>query len=64
MRKLWVTRVWWGVTVPRGVKAPLQYFMRVEDADKLSGPYETKAAARLRKSLQATQRKSEKHVLT
>jgi hypothetical protein len=34
--------------------------MRVEDADKLNGQYETKAATRLRKSLQATRRKREK----
>lgn len=45
------------LAVERGNKASPQYFMKVQDSVKLAGPYETKAAARLRKSLAAKARR-------
>ncbi len=46
------------LAIPRGGAASPQYFMYVKDAETLTGPYEAKVSARLRKSLAAKERRS------
>lgn len=45
------------LAVARGSQASPQYFMRTEESVKLTGPYETTAAGRLRRSLAAKARR-------